>query len=147
MQFDSCNGPSFFSYRSNAFKCWTCTHRLCFQAQSCRTCRNYGSKTPTFLLHSKFSIMNLFQLGRLAAMLFTEGTGLIKGPPAWLYIKDDSSHKFKARKSVTGLDRLVFAYIISPVLHSKWATPIVPVFKKDGMVRICGCFNLSGTEQ
>ena len=36
------------------------------------------------------------------------------------------------------LDRLESLKIISPVQHSKWAAPIVPVVKKNGMVRLCG---------
>ena len=38
------------------------------------------------------------------------------------------------------LDRLEQSGIISPVQHSQWAAPIVPVPKKDGTVRICGDF-------
>lgn len=86
------------------------------------------------------------------ADLFTEGTGLIKGPPVRLHIKTGSSPKFfKARKIpfalrdkvAKELDRLVSAGIISPVSHSEWATPIVPVLKKDGTVRICGDFKVT----
>lgn len=86
------------------------------------------------------------------ADLFTEGTGLMKGPPARLHIKTGSTPKFfKARKIPFALrdkvskelDRLVSAGIISPVPHSEWATPIVPVLKKDGTVRICGDFKVT----
>lgn len=38
------------------------------------------------------------------------------------------------------LDRLVSLGVLSLVKHSEWATPIVPVLKKDGNVRICGGF-------
>ena len=38
------------------------------------------------------------------------------------------------------LDRLQARGIIVPVKFSKWATPIVPVVKSDGSIRICGDF-------
>lgn len=38
------------------------------------------------------------------------------------------------------LDRLVSLGVLSPKAHSEWATPIVPVLKKDGTVRISGDF-------
>ncbi|XP_064487305.1 uncharacterized protein K02A2.6-like [Ornithodoros turicata] len=84
--------------------------------------------------------------------LFTPGLGLIKGPPAHLYLKEGAVPKFcKARplpyalrnKVSTQLDRLVEAGVISPVTHSDWATPVVPVLKKDGSVRLCGDFKVT----
>ena len=41
-------------------------------------------------------------------------------------------------KVETELDRSVSEGTIEPVEHSNWATPIVPVIKSDGSVRICG---------
>ena len=35
------------------------------------------------------------------------------------------------------LDRLQRNGIIEPVKFSKWATPIVPILKSDGSIRIC----------
>lgn len=69
----------------------------------------------------------------------------MKGPPVQLHIKPGARQKFfKARKvsyallnkATEALDQLVAAGIISPVTHSEWATPIVPVLKKDGTVHI-----------
>lgn len=86
------------------------------------------------------------------ADLFTEGLGLVKGPPARLLLRDGTSPKFcKARKVPFALrekvsnelDRLVAEGILSPVSHSEWATPIVPVLKKNGAVRICGDFKVT----
>ena len=44
------------------------------------------------------------------------------------------------QKVADELDRLCNLGIISPVKTAKWATPIVPVVKKDGTIRICGDF-------
>ena len=63
-----------------------------------------------------------------------------------LTLKDDAQRKFlKARplpyalRDRVGLelDRLEQDGILTKVSHSDWATPVVPVPKKDGSVRIC----------
>ena len=41
------------------------------------------------------------------------------------------------------LERLQLQGIIEPVKFSDWATPIVPVLKKDGSIRICGDYKLA----
>ena len=38
------------------------------------------------------------------------------------------------------LDRLQAEGIIIPTIFSKWATPIMPMMKSDGSIRICGDF-------
>lgn len=38
------------------------------------------------------------------------------------------------------LSELEKSYVISPIQHSKLASPIAPVAKADGSVRICGDF-------
>ena len=41
------------------------------------------------------------------------------------------------------LDRLVSLGILQPISFADWATPIVPVFKTDQSVRICGDFKVT----
>ena len=78
--------------------------------------------------------------------VFKDQLGCIEGVKAKLHFKTDSQPKFiKARnlpfalreKVETELVRLVEAGVITSVQHSEWATPIVPVMKQNGTVRIC----------
>lgn len=41
------------------------------------------------------------------------------------------------------LDRLIEGNIIEPVDNSNWATPIVPVVKSDGTIRLCGDYKVT----
>ena len=69
-----------------------------------------------------------------------------------LYLKEDVKPVFcKARslpyameaKVEQELQRLQNDGIIEPVSWSDWATPIVPVLKKNGSVRLCGDFKVT----
>ena len=79
--------------------------------------------------------------------VFGEGLGTLKGTEAKIYVDPSAPPKFmKARpvpyalkaKVEKELDRLQSEGIISPVVFTEWAAPIVPVVKQDGSVRICG---------
>ena len=41
------------------------------------------------------------------------------------------------------LDRLTTMKVIEPVRFAEWATPIVPVLKTDGSIRICGDYKIT----
>ncbi|XP_056132888.1 uncharacterized protein K02A2.6-like, partial [Lampris incognitus] len=49
----------------------------------------------------------------------------------------------KTSKVEAELTRLTDLGVTSPVEHSDWATPVVPVNKKDGTVRLCGDFKVT----
>ena len=79
--------------------------------------------------------------------VFQEGLGKVEGVKAKIYINSSEKPRFfKARpvaytlreKIETELDRLVKEGTIEPVEFSEWATPIVPIVKEDGTIRICG---------
>ena len=79
--------------------------------------------------------------------VFSPELGTMKGVKVSIDINPEATPRFfKARpvpyaikeKIERELERLVKEGIFKPVNHSKWATPIVPVIKKDGDIRICG---------
>ena len=80
--------------------------------------------------------------------VFSSASGAMRDVTATLSVKDCSPKFLKARpvpyalldKVSTELDRLETSGVVTKVEHSNWATPIVPVVKGDGSVRICGDF-------
>lgn len=83
------------------------------------------------------------------AEVFEEGIGMLKNTKAKLTLKENSQPKFcKARqvpyalrpKVEAELTKLQNANIITKVEWSEWASPVVPVIKKNGNVRLCGDF-------
>ena len=84
--------------------------------------------------------------------VFKDEIGCVKGIKAKLHLKQDAVPKFvKARpvafalrpKVEQELDKLEKQNILTPVQVSDWASPVVPVLKKDGRVRICGDFKVT----
>lgn len=84
--------------------------------------------------------------------VFESGLGTLKGVQAKLSLREDCSPKFfrprtvpyALRDAVEGdLNRLEQLDIIDKVSHSDWASPIVPVPKADGSIRICGDFKVT----
>lgn len=84
--------------------------------------------------------------------VFTDKLGCFKGDPVKLKLKPNATPKYhKPRplpftlkdKVESELARLEMEGIISPVNSSQWATPIVPVLKTNGQIRLCGDFKVS----
>ena len=81
--------------------------------------------------------------------VFKEGLGKLKEIKAAITVKEGSRPVFLKSRSVpyalrskveAELDHLEKDGILSKVSHSEWATPIVPVLKKNGNISICGDF-------
>ncbi|XP_062620772.1 uncharacterized protein K02A2.6-like [Saccostrea cucullata] len=84
--------------------------------------------------------------------VFKDDWGTLKGIKAKLTVKPDAKPKFvKARqvpyalkpKVEVELEKLVKDGVLEKCNFSEWATPIVPVSKKDGSVRVCGDFKVT----
>lgn len=84
--------------------------------------------------------------------VFRNELGSMKDITVKLHVKPASKPVFmKARpvpyairpKVEADLDALVKSGVLEPVTVSEWATPIVPVSKKDGGIRTCGDFKVT----
>lgn len=77
---------------------------------------------------------------------------MVPGTKATLSVKENTNPKFCIARSVPyalkpkveeELDRLEKERIIQRIDHSEWASPIVPVLKPNGEVRICGDYKVT----
>lgn len=84
--------------------------------------------------------------------VFKDELGTLKDVKATISVKPNATPKFhkcrplpfamKARVEEE-LERLEKENIISPVKHSEWAAPVVPVVKRDGTIRLCGDYKVT----
>ena len=95
---------------------------------------------------------NVDKLVSKYASLFDGSLGTIKGVTAQLKLKENATPQFfKPRpvpfalkeKIAEELKRLERIGVLEKVEFSDWATPIVPVLKPDGTVRICGNYKVT----
>ena len=79
--------------------------------------------------------------------VFQPGIGEVVGHEATLQLKEDHSPVFRKARSVpfaikerieVTLQKMTEDKILKPVDNSEYASPIVPVEKEDGSIRICG---------
>ncbi len=84
--------------------------------------------------------------------MFQEGIGTLHHIKGKIVLDSDATHKFhKARpvpyavrqKVEAELDRMEAEGILSKVDWSAWATPVIPVTRKTGNIRLCGDFKVS----
>ncbi|XP_052751027.1 uncharacterized protein K02A2.6-like [Galleria mellonella] len=84
--------------------------------------------------------------------LFKEGLGEYKGPKVSLHLRKDATPRFlKARavpyplkqKVIEELNKMVIEGVLTPIRYSQWATPLTPVMKDDGTIRMCGDYRVT----
>uniref|UniRef100_A0A3B3TFN7 Gypsy retrotransposon integrase-like protein 1 n=1 Tax=Paramormyrops kingsleyae TaxID=1676925 RepID=A0A3B3TFN7_9TELE len=84
--------------------------------------------------------------------VFQDELGTLKDIRAVISVKPNAIPKFhKARplpfamkaRVERELERLEKENIISPIKHSEWAAPVVPVVKRDGTIRLCGDYKVT----
>lgn len=84
--------------------------------------------------------------------VFSEGFGLFKHGCLSLKVKANTVPKFlhprkvpfaKQPKLELTIYRLVDNKVLVPIEYSEWGTPIVPVIKSNGEIRICGDFKVT----
>ena len=110
---------------------------------------------------AKFQLdwQNIFQLRSLSTIeklltkfesIFKDELSTVKDIKVHIQLNPNSKPKFhKAytipmalrQKVEEELNRLKRAKIIEPVRHSQWASPVVPVIKTDGFIRLCGDYH------
>ena len=84
--------------------------------------------------------------------MFKPELGLITGTASKIHIDPSTPPKFFKARPVPyalpdhvdkAIDQLEQAGVIQPVKHSDWASPVVPVVKQDGSIRLCGDYKIT----
>lgn len=108
------------------------------------TVNNVRNEKQIEILRTKFLNKN--------ADLFTPGLGTFNKDTFKVQLKEGTkpvylkprSVPFALKEKITAeLDRLVQENVLTPVEVSDWGTPIVPVPKPDGTVRLCGDYKVT----
>ena len=80
------------------------------------------------------------------SVVFKKGMGTLKGFKATIKVDNQTAPKYWKPRPVPyslrdkvekELDRLVDEGIVDQVQYSDWASPIVPIVKPDGSIRVC----------
>lgn len=86
------------------------------------------------------------------SLVFQDGLGTIRDFQAKLWVKEDAAPVFHRPWPVPfslksrideELERLVEVGVLEKIKLSDWASPIVPVAKKNDRMRICGNYKVS----
>ena len=94
----------------------------------------------------------LQQVLKKHAAVFLDELGTIQGVSAKIYVNDNAKPVFCRPRPVPfayrtkiekELERLESRKVIEKVQFSDWVSPIVPVLKEDGSIRVCGDYKVT----
>ncbi|PAA55759.1 hypothetical protein BOX15_Mlig019760g1 [Macrostomum lignano] len=120
----------------------------CSEETGCPSCGSTGDQSSRWQLLLRCR-PDCSSCSTSTAIFFSPELGKYNGPPVSLNMKPDAQPRFmKARnlpfalkdKVESQLDREIEQGILVPVQHSEYASPVVPVLKSDGSVRVCSDF-------
>eukprot|EP00118_Oscarella_pearsei_P019665 m.210272 g.210272 ORF g.210272 m.210272 type:complete len:329 (+) comp39743_c0_seq9:1996-2982(+) len=106
----------------------------------------------TMRIHRVKQTSGAEELKKKYSELFRDEIGTLKGFRAKLRLKDDASPRFYRPRSVPyafrqkigeDLERMEKVGILEKIPTSRWASPIVPIPKADGSLRICGDYKIT----
>ncbi|KAJ0172353.1 hypothetical protein K1T71_012326 [Dendrolimus kikuchii] len=101
---------------------------------------------------SSDSKFNVTEFSSRYAEVFADGLGRFTGGKVSISVREGARPVFLRARPLAyalrepverALEQLVQDGILTPVERSDWATPIVPVVKKDGNIRICADYKLT----
>lgn len=109
---------------------------------------------PKFTNVNKVSsnVFNITDFSSRYCEVFADGLGRFTGGKVSIHIREGARPVFMRARPLPyalrapverALDQMVRDGILTPVDRSDWATPIVPVVKKDGNIRICADYKLT----
>lgn len=109
-----------------------------------------GHRSFCSLAEEKSKVVN--ELYQKFPEVFTDKLGCYQGEPAKLVLKDNAVPKFLKPRPIpfslkskveAEIDRLVEIGILTPISNSEWGSPVVPIIKKSGEIRLCADFRAS----
>lgn len=114
-----------------------------------------GIPIPTCNVHKLNNLSNVFDVREFSSRyseVFKDGLGRFTGGQVGFRLREGARPTFMRARPLAyalrepverALDQMVRDGIITPVSTSDWATPIVPVMKKDGTIRVCADFKIT----
>ncbi|XP_052740894.1 uncharacterized protein K02A2.6-like [Bicyclus anynana] len=112
-------------------------------------------RIPSFVSSVNSIVEEVFNMEKFSSRycnVFADGLGRFTGGRVSIRLRADAKPVFMRARPLAyalrepverALEQLVRDGILTPVDRSDWATPIVPVIKKDGTIRICADYKLT----